>query len=82
MDFIDIAFDEYPEKHYVKEEVKYSRIYQVTGMCICSNIYGFYIYVLNIILFYFIQDCRYFKSKKTDRGPLKEGWKVSMNYYK
>lgn len=42
VDFVDIAYDEYPEKHYVEEE-----------------------------------DCRYFKSKKTNRGPLAEGWRDS-----
>ena len=30
VDFIDIAFDEYPEKHYVKEEVDYIIVYRQT----------------------------------------------------
>jgi hypothetical protein len=44
VDYVDIAHDAFPEKHYVKEE-----------------------------------DCRYFKSKKTGRGPLHPNWRVCID---
>ena len=43
----------------------------------------FPVFLMCSFLYYF-QDCRYFKSKKTGRGPLKEGWRVGRflyNYY-
>ena len=35
----------------------------------------------NVFFVFNFQDCRYFKSKKTGRGPLKEGWRVSKFLY-
>nr|CFW94245.1 Eka-PI transferase 2 protein [Euperipatoides kanangrensis] len=44
VDYVDIAYDEIPAKHYKEEE-----------------------------------DCRFFKSKKTSRGPLRPGWRDNGN---
>ena len=38
--------------------------------------------IFNVFFVFYFQDCRYFKSKKTGRGPLKEGWRVSRFLYK
>lgn len=67
VDFIDIAYDEVNPKHYKEEEVVKRK----------SSFFGYIFHLLLFLLFF--QDLRFFKSKKTDRGPLPEDWQKNVN---